>query len=82
MALGEDALAGVDRDPARIEEHALAVLHDAAAAAEQLHLLGQAVRDRHGAHIVPERRVDARGRVIMQDQEIADAIIFKIDQRG
>jgi hypothetical protein len=75
----EHALAEIDRNPARVEEHALAILHDAPAAAKQLHLLRQAVGDRHRPDVVPEVRIVAFGGMVMEDQEVADAIIFQVD---
>ena len=75
-----DALAEVDRDPARIEEHAFAIFDDAAAAAEQFDLFGERLGDRHRPDIIPERRVGPLGRVIVEDQEVADPVIFQIDQ--
>ncbi|PAV70132.1 hypothetical protein WR25_17276 [Diploscapter pachys] len=74
-----DALAHVDRDPRCIQEHALTILHHPAAPAPQLQLLRQAVGDRHRPHIIPERRVAPRRRVIVQDQEVADPVIFQVD---
>ena len=80
MAFGNDALAHVDRDPTRIEEHAFAIFDDAAAAAEQFDLLCERIGHRHRPHIVPEARVGPLGGVIMEDQEVADAVIFHVDQ--
>ena len=80
MAFRDDALPEINRDPARLEEYAFAIFHDPAAAPEQLHLFRERVRDLHRPHVVPEWRVGALRRVIVQDQEVADPIIFQVDQ--
>ena len=47
IAFGNDALADVDGDPARIEEHALAIFRDAPAPPEQLHFFRERVGHLH-----------------------------------
>jgi hypothetical protein len=80
VAFGQHALADVHRHPARIEEQPFAVFDHTSPAPEQLHFLLERIRDAHGPDIVPEGRVGPLGRVIMEDQEIADPVIFGVDQ--
>ncbi|VVT14865.1 conserved hypothetical protein [Sphingomonas aurantiaca] len=74
-----DALSEIDRDPARFEEQPLTILRHASSAAEKVDLVGEGGRDLHRPDMVPEVRIVARRGVIMQDQEIADAVIFHVD---
>ena len=52
---------------------------DAPLAAPQLDLLGQAVRDIHRPAMVPELGIVALGGVVVQDDEVADVLVF-LDQ--
>src|SRR5690606_4560564 len=69
--LRHDALSEQDRDPARCREQLFLVAEDAASFAKQRDLVAQRVRNLHRPAIVPERRVVAFGRAIVQDDEIA-----------
>jgi len=63
-------------EPAELREQFVAFAEDAALALEQLHLQAQRLGDRHGAAIVPERRVISLRRVVMQNDEVADMLKF------
>src|SRR3712207_5489135 len=64
----DDILPEIDGDPARLEEHALAIIDDVAALAEQLHLVAQRVGQLHRPAMVPERSVVPLRCAIMEDQ--------------
>ena len=72
-------LAYQHRYPALLEEQPLGVALDPARAAEKLDLGGKAVRDRHGAHVIPEGGIGTGGGVIVEDEEIAHPVIFIVD---
>jgi hypothetical protein len=70
----DHALTYVHGHPARLVEQTQLVIQDHAALAKQFHFVGEAVRDRHRAYVVPKRRIVALGRVVMQHDEVADAL--------
>ena len=78
--VGDDALADIDGDPARFEEQTLAVPRDPGLAAPQLDLLVEAVGHLHRPDMIPEARIVAVGGVVMKDQEVADPVIFEVDE--
>src|SRR5690606_6237728 len=73
----DDILPKENRKPTRVEKHSLAVLGDNAALAEQLHPIGQRIRNLHRPAIVPERGVVTQRRVVVQDDEIPDALVLE-----
>src|SRR5579884_2107219 len=80
MTFGKHPLSGEDGNPARIEEHALAPLHHATASSEQLDLLQKRIWNAHVLDIVPEGTARAVRRVIVENQEVPDPVIFTIDE--
>src|SRR5690348_12861407 len=67
------SLSDIDSDPARIEKTTLPVGHEGTAFAKEFHPVGQGLRKLHRAAVVPESRVRAFRRVVMEDEEIAYA---------
>ena len=80
VALGRDALTDEQRDPTAVEEQAAARPVECARGAEPLDALAQSVGDRHRPGVIPEARISARRRVVMQDQEIAHVVILLVDE--
>src|SRR5207244_12406797 len=74
IAVGHEVLSHHHLHPARKGEHLVGVAEEAAAVAEQADVVGELLRNLHGAAVLPERRVAPLGRVVMQDQEVADAL--------
>src|SRR5688572_3174473 len=72
-----DVLAKKDRHPTGLEEGFVSMKHDAAAALEHLDLLLQGIRHTHLPAVAPERRVVSLRGVIMQDEEVTDALEFQ-----
>ncbi|PAV67797.1 hypothetical protein WR25_02667 [Diploscapter pachys] len=79
-AIGKDALADEDGDPAGRPEQAEAVPRNMRTLTPQVDLVPQRVRYRHGADMIPKGRIVAGGRVIVQDQEVPDALVLGIDR--
>src|SRR5437763_1472556 len=76
--LGNDALPDIDGDPAGLEEQALAVFRHPPGASEERDLLLEAGGHRHLAQMVPEVGIVALGRMVMEDEEVADPVIFEV----
>src|SRR5690606_10308885 len=74
VAARADVLTDHDREPARIVEELVVLAEDAAAVSEQIHLVLEEVGDAHVAAVVPERRVVALGRLVVEHDEIADPL--------
>src|SRR3546814_3941951 len=61
---------------------ALRIEFDAPACPPKVHLALQRFGHRHRTDMIPEVRIVASRRMVMEDQEIADAVIFHIHQRS
>jgi len=77
---GHNMLSEIDREPARLEKQSARVRLDSAARPKQSDLRGEAVWNGHRTHIVPKRRIAPARRVVVQDQEVADPIVFNGDE--
>src|SRR5262245_54672216 len=73
VALRYDPLTEKHGDPIRVDEQLVVLAEEAAARPEQVDLPAERVGDRHGLALAPQR-LAARIRVIVEDQEIADAL--------
>jgi len=63
--------------PARQLEQVLGRAEDAGRLAKQLDAVAQRIRDRHVPASVPERFAHAVVRVVVQDDEVADVVVFR-----
>ena len=80
MALREHLLAEVNRDPARIQEYALAIFRNASSTSEQLDFRVQGIRNLHRSNMIPKRRIGTVRRMVVENQKVANAVVFKVDQ--
>ena len=78
----QDPLSDIYGDPARIEEATFPVGDERTTLTKQLHSMGKGLRKLHGAAVVPECRVRTFRRVVMQDEEIAHALVLEIHHAG
>ena len=77
----DDALADHHLQPAQFGEQLAVLAVDPAVAAEQIHLALQGVGDAHRPAVVPERRVVALRGLVVQDDEVADTLVFELGLR-
>ena len=78
VARRHDALSRQHLEPADFGEQLLMLADDVPVAAPQVDLRGERVGDGHVAALAPERRVVARCRLVMEDDEVADAFVFEV----
>ena len=67
--------------PGHVREQLIAFAEDPAMAAEQVDLLAQRVGDVHVPAVAPELRIVALRGVVVQDDEVADALVFELRLR-
>src|SRR5205823_1995087 len=76
VRLREFALAEEHRNPAVFGEQVVLIAEHAPLAAPEIDLLRQAVWNLHRPAMIPELGIIASGRPIMEDDEVADALLF------
>src|SRR5690606_9351678 len=69
-----DLLAEKDRDPVRVDEELVVFAEESSGCPEKIDLALQGARNAHRAAIIPEWRIVAAGRMVVQHDEVADAL--------
>ena len=79
--VGDDILTEIYRNPAGVMKQFAFVRDDHAMRFEVVNLVSQTVWDRHILALAPKLGVFARGRGVMQDQEVSDPFILRDRER-
>src|SRR5207247_6063228 len=75
---GNDALPQHHLQPTLLREELVVLPEDPAVTAKQIDLHPQSVGDLHAAAVIPERRVVALGGLVMDDDEVPDALVLEV----
>src|ERR1700737_3801414 len=74
VAFRPDQLADIHREPVIVLEQFVSLRHETSVAPEIRHFVLERVRNIHRGTITPQRRIGAFGRMIMQNDEVADTL--------
>ena len=76
VVLRPNLLAEKHRKPVRRCEELVTIAHDPAAVPELLDLVGQRLWNLHVAAVLPQRRIVTRCRLVVKNEEVADALVL------